>query len=165
MFTVVAIGLFYLILFWHRLILKAEIPFDGNFLRHIYPSWSIGKHLLQSGFFFLWDPYRNMGMPFLADPQNQALYPFRFLSPYLDIVSYVRLFILFHSFLAALPMFLLVRRWAGQLPALLATIVISFNGFFFARVTLLHHFAALAWIPAVIFFLWNERPIALGLSL
>ena len=80
--------LLYLIAYWHRLLIQSLIPFDGNMLRLFYPSWSIGKNLLTDGFRVLWDPYRNMGQPFLADPQAQALYPLRILSVIFNFLDY-----------------------------------------------------------------------------
>src|SRR5690348_7749732 len=95
----------YFLIYWHRLLLQSMMPFDGNMIRLFYPSWVVGRKLLIDGCYFLWDPYRNMGQPFLADPQNQALYPIRFLSVFLNFLDYQRIFIVSHALLAAVPSF------------------------------------------------------------
>src|SRR5437879_5795755 len=77
LFTVVF--LVYFLVYWWRLFWGGMIPLNGDSIKFFYPSWVIGKNLLKEGWYFLWDPYRNMGQPFLALPQNQALYPLRFL--------------------------------------------------------------------------------------
>jgi hypothetical protein len=66
--------------FQKKLLFEGLIDFNGDTLRMYYPSWVIGKNLLSQGFYFLWDPYRCMGQPFLAAPTNEALYPLRFIS-------------------------------------------------------------------------------------
>jgi len=88
--VLVALVVIYLLLFWRRLLMGGVIPFHGDTIRFYYPSWVIGKNLLVDGFHFLWDPFRNMGQPFLAAPQNQALYPIRFLSPFLNYLDFQR---------------------------------------------------------------------------
>ncbi len=156
----------YFLIYWHRLLLQSMMPFDGNTLRLFYPSWVVGKKLLIDGFHLLWDPYRNMGQPFLADPQNQALYPIRFLSPFLNLLDYQRIFVVSHGLLASCCAFLLAKRlFKENSAALFAGLVFGFNGLFLARVTVPAHFATMAWLPAVLLLLNLRKPILLGVAL
>src|SRR5262249_35084577 len=121
----------YFLIYWHRLLLESMIPFDGNMIRLFYPSWIVGKRLLVEGFHFLWDSYSNMGQPFLADPQSQALYPIRFLSLFLNFLDYQRIFVVFHTLLASLSAFLLAKKlFRENSSALFAALAVGFNGFF-----------------------------------
>ncbi|MCB4756512.1 MAG: YfhO family protein [Elusimicrobia bacterium] len=163
---IVIIGVLYVLVTWRRLLLQPMIPMDGNMIRLFYPAWIVGKKLLTEGFYFLWDPYRNMGQPFLADLQNQALYPLRFLSPFLSYLDYERITVVFHVLLASVPAFLLGKKLVkDDLSALLAGLAMGFNGFFLARVTLPYHFATMAWAPAALLALHSRRPLLLGLVL
>jgi len=163
---VVVLCVVYVILYWRRLLLGSQLPFDGNVLRLFYPSWIIGKNLLNEGFYFLWDPARNMGQPFLASPQNQALYPLRLFSPLLNYLDYQRVSIVFHTLLASLFGYLLAKKWIqNEAAAWVAAVGLGFNGFFFARVTPSSDFATMAWTPVVLYFLWTKKPIWLGVTL
>lgn len=159
-------GVLYILVYWHRLLLRPMMPFDGNMIRLFYPTWEIGRKMLADGFHFLWNPYFNMGQPFLADPQTQALYPLRFLSLFLNFLDYERIFVVFHVLLASSFAFLLAKNlFKDDLPGLFAALAMGFNGFSLARVTLPPHFAAMAWVPAALFFLQTRRPVALGITL
>ncbi len=162
-------GALFTLVYWHRLLVFSQLPFDGNMLRLFFPSWVIGKTMLADGFSLLWDPYRNLGQPFLADPQNQALYPVRFLSLIAEYLTYQRLFVVFHTLLAAAPAALLAKRLAKDHEDLtvpfFAALAAGFNGLLLARVTLPSHYAAMAWVPCALYFLTTARPTLLALAL
>ncbi len=163
--TVTLLATSYVLVYWHRLLLRSLIPFDGNTLRFFYPSWSIGKRFLLD-WNFLWDPTRNFGQPFLADPQNQALYPFRFLSVAFGFLDYERVFIVAHVLLAAMFSFLIGQKISqNKSGGALAVVAFAFGGMFLARVTLMTPFAAMAWVPALIWAEMEKKPITLGLLL
>jgi hypothetical protein len=151
---------------WHRLFLGNEIPVDGNTFRFFYPSWAIGKRLMLGGQSLLWDPYRNMGQPFLAHPQNQALYPIRlFLLPF-DFLNYVRFFLIFHYFILAFFTHQLIRFWGyDRSSAFVATAMMILGGFLVARIPDQSDVASFCWIPAVLYFFSKQKPMALGLVL
>lgn len=161
--------LFFALLFcvqWHRLIWGNEIPMDGNTLRFFYPSWSIGKRLLLSGQSLLWDPYRNMGQPFLAHPQNQILYPFRLLVIPFGFLNYVRLFVFFHSCILGWFTYRLVRYWeCDRFTAMAATTMMLMGGFLVSRIPDQSDVAAYCWLPAILYFYSKHKSLALGLCL
>lgn len=151
---------------WHRLFLGNEIPVDGNTFRFFYPSWAIGRKLLLSGQSLLWDPYRNMGQPFLAHPQNQALYPLRLLLIPFGFLNYIRLFLVFHYFILAFFTHRLLRYWGyGRETAFVATTLMILGGFLVARIPDQSDVATFCWIPGVLFFFIQQKPVALGLVL
>lgn len=104
----------------------------------------------------LWDPYRQGGVPMLAEPQIGVLYPLRALflsglSPSLEL----SLFIMLHLSLAALFTFILGRSLGqSQIAATLAGLVFGFGGFLMAQVSNLNIMSAAAWLPLV---LWAVR--------
>ncbi|MEK7656604.1 MAG: hypothetical protein AAB412_02510 [Elusimicrobiota bacterium] len=156
----------YVVWFWRPLLLQGLVVIDGDAFPYYYPTWAIGKRLLQEGGSLLWDPYRNMGQPFLADPRNQALYPLRLLSLFMGYVDYQRIYVVFHSLLAAAFAALIVRRHCREPePMLLAALGAAFNGYAYWRILYSSDLAALAWLPAAFFFLMERRPIALALCL
>lgn len=151
---------------WHRLFLGTEIPLDGNTFRFFYPSWAIGKKLILSGQSLLWDPYRNMGQPFLAHPQNQALYPFRLLLLPFGFLNYVRFFLVSHYFILAFFSYRLLSFWGyGRQTAWVVATMMVLGGFSVARIPDQSDVAAFCWIPAALFFFSKRKPVALGLIL
>ncbi|MFA6004475.1 MAG: hypothetical protein WC881_10445, partial [Elusimicrobiota bacterium] len=156
-------GIAYLEIYWRGLLIFGRVVIDGDALPYYYPNWAIGKRLLLDNCSFLWDPYRNMGQPFLADPRNQALYPLRWLSVFFDYVDYQRIYVVFHSILAAGSGFLLMRRLRPQVSAaLLAGLGLAFNGYAYWRILYSADLATLAWMPAAFYCLLRQRPWALA---
>src|SRR5258706_2310377 len=156
------LGLGYVLLFWRKLLFFGMVPFFGDTPFTYLPCWVVGKKLLTHGY-FLWDPFRNMGQPFLAFPTNQAIYPLRFFSVFTDYMGYQRLFVLFHTFLASTFSYLLAKEWfKDQSAAGLAAMGLGFNGFFFGRFIYQSDFAAMAWVPAILFFLSRRNFLVLS---
>jgi len=153
---------------WPHLFLKGQIPVDGNVLRLFYPNWTfLHSHPVTLFNWPLWNPYRNMGEPFLADPQSLAAYPPMWLLSRLpSYLSFVRLWILGHSLLAAYFMGKWVLHITGD-PASAATsmAIAVFNGYFMAHATLPNHFAAAAYVPAVFYFFETNQVVALAAAL
>lgn len=70
-----------------------------------------------------------------------------------------------HS-LAGLFLGLLAYRWYSNAAAsVAAAFLAAFNGFFMARATFPNHFAAAAWLPALLYFQDIQSPLGLGISL
>ena len=156
----------YVLVFWRRLLIEGRVPIDGDMMRLVYPTWSIGNRLFSGALVPLWDSYRNMGCPFLAHPPNQVLYPLHRLFSVASFVDYLRLYVVAHVLLAAVPSYLLARRWGMSAAAgLLAALAVSCNGFVVARVTTTIDFASYAWAPLALYALSCRRPIALALTL
>ncbi len=142
------------------------VAFDGDVFRLVHPSWVIGKELLRTGPHFLWDSYREMGMPYLASPPNQALYPFRIIFSFLNYLDYQRLFVVTHVLaLSGFAFGLFWTRYREWRPALGAALAMGFNGYLCHRATANIDFAALTWVPGLLLCLDLKRPVWLGILL
>ena len=155
------------LLVWQRILFFGLVPSDGNSLIHSFPGWKLLRGYLLEGRLPLWDTLRNMGEPFLADPQKLAAYPVNWLLCLLpDYFIYVEAWVMLHTAVcavfAALAAYLLFKdRYAACLAALL----FCFNGFYAARVTMLNPFAVASWFPAVIYFQLKRSYAGMGCAL
>jgi|GEM_PF-3034760 len=155
----------YFLVYWYRLYFLDQLPFNSDTVRFFYPSFTIGKALLKEGT-VLWDPFRNMGQPFLASPSNQALYPLRFLSSFVTYLVYQKIFVLFHASLMCVFGYLLGKKmFDNHFSALFVGLALGFGGFTLARSTFPTDYATLAWTPVVLYFLFISRPLLFGFSL
>lgn len=148
------------VIFWWRLFLQGWVPFHVDTLCFYYPNWSIAKNS------FLWDSLRNMGQPFMAVPQTQALYPFQIIARLVNYVDFIRLSVVFHTLISAGFAFLFFKR-IYQTPSLpiLGALIFGFSGPFFMRVVFQADFATMAWIPALLYFTHEKKPKLLGIFL
>src|SRR5258708_5854022 len=73
---IILFGVLFIALAWRFLLLHSLVPLDGNIITISYPNWSLARWFFEHRTFPLWNPWRNMGEPFLADPQTMACYPF-----------------------------------------------------------------------------------------
>jgi len=160
-------GIALLVASWHRLFLKRLVPIDGNTLTAAFPTWrALLSH--RDGFHLpLWNPYRNLGEPLLADPQSMAAYPVSWLLSLLPrYLDFVTGWVTLHTLIAAIFMGLLARYWYRDRAAIAAAATVAaLNGFFTARLTFPNHFAAAAWLPAILHFQALRSPVGLGICL
>jgi len=161
------LGILLLALVWRRLLLQGLVPIDGQTISFAYPTWEVLRGFLEAGRLPLWNPYRNLGEPLLADPQSLAAYPlFWLLAPLRGFGGFLSCWVILHSALAAGFVAALARRWYGDLSACAAAAtLVALNGFFTARLTFPNHFAAAAWLPALLYFQAVNSPIGLGICL
>ena len=151
--------------FWKRLFFSNALPVSVDTLRLYLPSLAIGKDLLRH-LAFLWEPQRNMGEPFLATPQNEALYPIRLLALWTSITSYQKIFVGFHALWAAIFGFRLGRSlFNAAWPSAIVALGAGFNGFFLCRSPFYADYAAIAWLPCVAWCLIEKRWIGLAAAL
>ncbi len=162
------IASFLVILAWPHLFLNGQVPVDGNVLRLFYPNWTfLHVHPPTGGSWPIWNPYRNMGEPFLADPQSMAAYPPMWILCRLpSYLSFVQLWILGHTLLAGYFMAKWVMRQTGVPAAAAASAaVVTLNGYFMAHGSLPNHFAAAAYVPAAFYFFDAGSTDGLGIVL
>jgi hypothetical protein len=165
-----AVLLFLIPLVWWHLFFRDQIPVDGNVLRVLYPNRTfLLAHPPSPTHWPLWNPYRNMGEPFLADPITMAAYPPTWiLSHVASMLTFFRLWVIGHTILAGGFMGLWVYKHTRDPSATIgAALVAMFNGFFTSRITLAHHFASAAYLPMVLYYFDEERfvPLAVALAL
>ena len=143
--------------------MKGRVPVDGNMLRLFYPNWVfLHAHAPSWLEWPLWNPYRNMGEPFWADPQSMAAYPPAWLFFRLpNHLTFMRCWILAHTALAAgFAGVWLWRRTQDSAAAIAAALLAAFNGYFMSHATLPNHFAAAAYVPVIIFYFFDEGKTA-----
>ncbi|MFN8459924.1 MAG: YfhO family protein [Anaerolineae bacterium] len=139
-----------------------EIIFGGQTLYRTDISWiHYPGHIFMAAEWLagrvpLWDPYRQAGVPMLAEPQIGVLYPLRalFLSPLSPSLE-LSLFILFHFSLAAIFTFILARSvHLSQTAAIIAALSFGFGGFLMAQVSNVNILTPAVWLPLT---LWALR--------
>ena len=156
----------YFLFFWKKIFFSGLVPSDGNTLLMSYPDWSIGKHFFRSALLPLWDPFRNLGEPFLADPQTSVLYPLTWLTYLGGWSAYFKLWIAAHTLLAGVFAYLLAKKLFNDKEAAFAAgLLAAFNGMMIARSSIPCHFAALCWLPVAAYFFISGRTALLGLCL
>ncbi|MBN2374471.1 YfhO family protein [bacterium] len=167
-FLIAAIFFVFLIISgWRPLFIDGLIPMDGNMFSMSFPNWQVSRSFLISHRIPLWNPYRNMGEPLLADPQTMASYPVFWITlPLKRFIDFLRSWVVIHTLLSACFIGMLsFKLYHSRAGGFSAAIVAGLNGFFAARIMLPNHFAAAAWLPAALYFQTMLSPAGLGLSL
>ncbi|MCD6291738.1 MAG: YfhO family protein, partial [Anaerolineae bacterium] len=99
----------------------------------------------------LWNPYLFSGMPFLADAQHSALYPFSVLFWVMPLEMAYGWFTALQIALAGLSLYALARVLRLSRPAaLVGAIAYMLSGFFMVSVVFTMMIAAAAWLPALL---------------
>lgn len=152
---------------WAPLILRGLVPLDGNMIALSYPNWSMTRNLGAGITLPAWNPWRDMGEPFLADPQTMAVYPLmRLLALLPDFSTFLSVWVVLHTLLASF--FLAALAWKlhrSKPAAATAALLAGLNGTLTGRVTFPNHFAAAAWLPSILYFQQELRPLGLGVCL
>lgn len=150
-----------------RLLFQGLIPLDGNLLTLSYPHWALTREFLLSGTLPLWNPFYDLGEPYLADPQTMALYPgFWLLAPLARFAPFLALWTVLHGALAGGAAWRWAREsWNDDAAAATAALGVACSGTLLARVTFPNHFAAAAWIVPALYLHARGRWTALGVAL
>src|SRR4029077_18714175 len=158
---------FVFLLGWRPLFFSGKVPVDGNFLRLFYPNWTFSRLSVTPLHWPLWNPFRNMGEPFLADPQTMAVYPVSWLLTQVwNFHASLCAWVVIHTAIAALFTAKLANRWYGDsCAAWIAAAVIGLNACFTSRISIPNHFASAAYIPMAFYFLETGSATGLGVSL
>ncbi|HMB68287.1 MAG TPA: hypothetical protein VKU85_03210, partial [bacterium] len=126
----------------------AVASFNPDCLTSYYPRRALFRQAWQDGEMPLWNPYSFCGMPFLADPQSQVLYPPSWLLLLLEPTRALGAFVFLHLSLAGVGGWLLLRRHrAGGRAALLGGCAFALNGFAMKHFGLPPFLATAAWLP------------------
>src|SRR5262245_49810242 len=130
----IAAAIVFFVLCWKNLYLSGWVPVDGNVIRAVYPRWALFQAALKLPGLLLWNPFYNMGEPFLADPQSLAAYPVSWLlAPFSNFLHYFQAWVALHTALAAAAIGgWLWRQTRDGWAAAAAALLFAFNGFFTA---------------------------------
>lgn len=156
-----------LVLAWRKLLLEGLLPIDGNMIAVSYPNWRLARSLWENPRLPLWNSWRNMGTLHSADPITSALYPLQWIfSASGDFPEYVRLWVVFHSLLAAGFAAALAWRWTKRPSSCIgAAFTSALNGFFMARIVFPHHLASASWLMPVLYAVETQSCAGIGAGL
>lgn len=126
-----------------------------------YPWLTFTREALLNGRLPLWDAAQFAGYPFLSNPQVALFYPPTWLALLPPVAMGLAWHVVFHLTIAALGMYLFVRRMSGSDDgALLAALAFGFSGFAAARIWAGHIglLAVAAWLPWILLALaWSGQ--------
>jgi hypothetical protein len=99
----------------------------------------------------VWDPYTTFGLPLLASPGAQALYPPTWVSLVVSTSTFVTIYMAGHLFFSGIGLWTFARRLGLSAPgALLAAALWTTSGPLLSLVNIWLHFGGAAWIPWVL---------------
>ncbi|MCP3169924.1 YfhO family protein [Myxococcus qinghaiensis] len=112
------VGLVAMLAFAYSPVLRGELLAGRDVFRIFFPDSAFLLESLRAGELPLWTPYLRLGQPFAATLYSQVFYPPRWVAVLISgpIVSMTVMHVA-HAALAALGMFLLVRRLRASWPA------------------------------------------------
>ncbi|MEW6619070.1 MAG: YfhO family protein [bacterium] len=144
-----------IILFFGQVLFTPATYVIRDFYRTFYPTRYFVAECVKEGFFPLWNPYLYCGHPFFASLQHGLLNPFSFFIYLFPFDIGIKLFIVWHFFLAGLFMYLLMRDFdISGIPSLIAACAYTFNSYMLSIDTFTHLTSA-CWTP-LIFLLFNR---------
>lgn len=134
---------------------SATLTIPWDFTGYHLPHLTVMREALERGAFPFWDSYNYCGRPFAANPQTQALYPFRWLSVVLasgqgQLGSNLEIEYVLHIVLAGFCTVLLVMELGlGAMPAALAAVAYMGGCFFTSQAQHVGAVEGGAWLPAI----------------
>lgn len=139
--------------------LFADVLFAGRAFylrdasRAVFPIRSVVRSIVQHGEFPFWNPYFSAGQPAAANPSYALFYPPAWLALLGSAKTGFSLHYLFHIYLAAIGMYLLLRLFGLAPPAsLFGALSLAMSGWFLSVTDLLPNFFTIAWWPLILVF-------------
>ncbi|HIG28910.1 MAG TPA: hypothetical protein EYQ50_14390 [Verrucomicrobiales bacterium] len=140
-----------LILLFGDVLLGLHTFFYRDFGIFGYPLAHFVKESYLNGEFPLWNPYNNFGIPFLAQWNTLALYPFSLFYILFPLAWALPVFCILHLIPAGAGAFLLARKWTRNgFAATFAGLAFALNGLTMSFLKWPNNISAWAWIPWVI---------------
>ncbi|MFH1541451.1 MAG: hypothetical protein ABID79_06380 [Elusimicrobiota bacterium] len=121
-------------------------------LIYIFHPWKTAvTESLMNGRMPLWNPYSYCGMPLLANFQTAVFYPFSIFFYIFGFIVGLKLYIIGHTFLAALFLFLYLRsKKIKTIASIAGGVIFSFGGYFITKIEFLSLFGTGIWLPLII---------------
>jgi hypothetical protein len=117
-----------------------------------YPLAHYWRESFWQGELPLWNPYNDLGTPFLAQWGTMVLYPPSLIYLLLPLPWSLSVFCLLHLFFGGMGMYLLASRWTGnRLAGGIAGIAFPFSGLVLNCLMWPNYTASLAWMPWVVY--------------
>lgn len=137
----------------------ADVLFGGRFFyardifNYHYPLKRIVAEAIRSGEWPMWSPYFAAGQPLAANPAYELFYPPQLLVLLPDFHLGMTLHIVFHFYLCAIGLYLLLRSFhAGSAASFLGAVAYTMGGPFFSLIRTLPFLFSMAWVPLVFLF-------------
>ena len=128
-----------------------RVFWQGDIHLYWYAQMESFVRVLAAGSLPLWNPFMSFGLPMLADPSYQILYPFTWLNLVMQPATYYKLYVVAHTAAAGLGLYLLARKWGlSRTAAFVAGAAWMSSGPLLVVLSHTHHFAGTAWIPWVL---------------
>jgi hypothetical protein len=125
-----------------------------------YPVAYFQRQSFWRGELPLWNPLSNCGLPFLAQWNTLALYPFSLIYLLAPLGWSLSFFCLAHLFWGGMGMYFLAHRWSNnRFAGALAGIIFVFNGLSLNFLMWPSHVATFSWLPWVVWLTeraWRE---------
>ena len=138
---------------------------------YFYPAKFFLREALRNKFSPLWNPYTQLGVPYLLDFSGSGYFTplnLLFLLPF-SFPQLFKFFIFLHLTLAGWSTWLLGRElWKDNLVGILMGVSYMFNGYFLAQVIHLNIFCFLSWLPLIfwgVFRIFRRRDLPSSLLL
>jgi hypothetical protein len=131
-------------------VLSGRVFFQRDIHMWWLPRMESFVRCLHAGSWPVWDPWRALGQPFLADPSGEVYYPFTWLNLLFSPGTTYTLFVLGHWLISALGLYVLARRWGTSTGGAFVAAAIWMASPLVAMITLAHHLAGAAWMPWVV---------------
>ncbi len=158
-----------LALFYRRYLFEGLVPGSYDFQNYAFANLSHLYQALAEGRLPLWDPFRYLGVPFLANPQAGVLYPVNLAFFWLEPIYALTAAVVIHSWIAGIGMIVFARSSlrCGWIGALVAGLAFAFGGYMAARIGLPNQLAVIAWLPWILLVgdRLMERPRLLGTAI
>jgi hypothetical protein len=135
--------------FWEA-VFTSRVFFRRDVLGYWYPLVETFVRVVGKGSWPLWDPYETFGLPMLADPGSQVLYPTTWLNLLFLPHTVYKVMVVGHAAATGVALYFLARRWGmGAVGACAAGLSWMLSGPFVSFAGLYHHYCGAAWIPFV----------------
>ncbi len=137
---------------FHRLVFLGEALYERDLGFWYYPQVESIVRIVASGSWPLWDPYMAFGVPLLANPSAQILYPPTALHLLMEPWTFYTVYVVGHLVFTGAGQYLLARRLGlTGLASLVAASAWTASGPLLSLVNMWHHFAGACWIPWLLF--------------
>ncbi|MCX5868129.1 MAG: hypothetical protein NT009_11765 [Proteobacteria bacterium] len=136
------------IVFWWG----ALAPGQVFFLRDISSEIIAKRHFwAMSNGFTLWSPYSFFGIPYAANPQSEAFYPFNFLFLIFGAERGVVYYLVFHHLFFLLTFYLALRQIGfKEEAALIGSVGFGFGGYLISFTHIPLFFSTVTWLGLII---------------
>ncbi|HEY9679345.1 MAG TPA: hypothetical protein V6C76_15160 [Drouetiella sp.] len=149
-----------LILFYFPFLSGQQSFFYTDTTFGLEPTCTFRHKELTGGHFPLWNPLLYCGMSELAVPFPSLFYPPDYLLVVLPFNQGLALAMIFHQVLAAVSMFLLLKRWGlEKYSATTGGVIYSMSGYMFSLTANYSLVAGAAWLPLCMFTLSNFQSV------